>query len=192
MPRPGPGGRRPGARPVLRRAIRIAIRGSCVREMCVRRIPEGFRRPAQGCEERATLGQSFGKAHNPQGVAPRFVDTGHNPFRVAHPCAPYSQGSSFLATLGWRTQSLWDWDVASRVHFGGGFVVGALVCGGDNSAALVSAPVGTPGALVEAGAFVSVETGAGTVSGVSKSGASARRLNRYATRLFAFWVGTIS
>ena len=25
-----------------------------------------------------------------------------------------TQGSSFLATLGWRTQSLWDW--ASRFH----------------------------------------------------------------------------
>src|SRR5438034_46068 len=29
-------------------------------------------------------------------------------------CSTMTQGSSFLATLGWRTQSLWDWAYRSR------------------------------------------------------------------------------
>ena len=29
--------------------------------------------------------------------------------------APPTQGSSFLATLGWRTQSLWDWEGAKHM-----------------------------------------------------------------------------
>ena len=29
---------------------------------------------------------------------------------------PPTQGSSFLATLGWRTQSLWDWEGAKRIQ----------------------------------------------------------------------------
>ena len=38
---------------------------------------------------------------------------GHNPFRVEHSRVEHiwftvSQGSSCLATLGWRTESLWD------------------------------------------------------------------------------------
>src|SRR6266404_545528 len=28
---------------------------------------------------------------------------------------PPTQGSSFLATLGWRTQSLWDWEGAKHM-----------------------------------------------------------------------------
>src|SRR5438876_4676608 len=28
---------------------------------------------------------------------------------------PPTQGSSFLATLGWRTQSLWDWEGAKHI-----------------------------------------------------------------------------
>src|SRR5437588_8055527 len=34
---------------------------------------------------------------------------GRNPVGVVIFSRRWSQGSSFLATLGWRTQSLWDW-----------------------------------------------------------------------------------
>src|SRR6267142_1142477 len=33
---------------------------------------------------------------------------------------PPTQGSSFLATLGWRTQSLWDWEGAKHTPSKGG------------------------------------------------------------------------
>src|SRR3989441_8921469 len=41
---------------------------------------------------------------------------------------PPTQGSSFLATLGWRTQSLWDWEGAKHIQRrkGRGFVRYAL------------------------------------------------------------------
>ena len=35
---------------------------------------------------------------------------GHNPFRVFK-CWPQTQGSSFLATLGFEAKSLWDFPV---------------------------------------------------------------------------------
>jgi hypothetical protein len=37
---------------------------------CFRRIPKGFRNKAQGCEERATLGNQIQDGFNPNGVAP--------------------------------------------------------------------------------------------------------------------------
>ena len=62
------------------------------------RIPKGFRRTAQGCEERATLG-CVDETVNPNGVVAR---------RSKHDTTPLglktvrleTQGSSFLATLG--------------------------------------------------------------------------------------------
>ena len=39
-----------------------------------------------------------------------------NPFRVGALPRIVSQGSSFLATLGWRTQSRWDWKWVYRVN----------------------------------------------------------------------------
>ena len=77
------------------------------------RIPTGFRLKAQGCEARATLGNRHPKFHNPNGVAalpfPMFPCwRGHNPVGVDGFYSTLTQGSSSLATLGWRTQSLWD------------------------------------------------------------------------------------
>jgi hypothetical protein len=71
----------------------------------IERIPKGFGRKAQGCEERATLGNRAAIVLNPKGVAPvRLVSTplGLASFGIS------TQGSSFLATLGWETQSRWD------------------------------------------------------------------------------------
>jgi hypothetical protein len=39
---------------------------------------------------------------------PRAAKSGRNPFRVERGSAPQSQGSSFLATLGFEAESLWD------------------------------------------------------------------------------------
>ena len=62
-------------------------------------IPKGLRPKAQGCEERATLGQ-WSRKPKPQ----RGFDLGERAPQVATPlgllfCASFTQGSSFLATL---------------------------------------------------------------------------------------------
>jgi len=75
----------------------------------VGRIPKGFRLKAQGCEPRATLGNQSGNGFNPNGVATAVVTLVPQPRWGWRALARRSQGSSLLATLGWRTQSLWDW-----------------------------------------------------------------------------------
>ena len=76
------------------------------------RIPTGFRPKAQGCEERATLGQRSANNTNRNAVVAitsaaiaRAICC--NPVGVVENLIPFTQGSS--ATLGWKTQSLWDW-----------------------------------------------------------------------------------
>ena len=70
------------------------------------RIPKGFRPPAQGCEERATLGHR-GQSSQPQrGCVPRGAKAA-TPLGLLHGDAG-SQGSSFLALLGFDTESGWD------------------------------------------------------------------------------------
>jgi len=77
-----------------------------------RRIPKGFRLEAQGCEERATLGLRWGGWSNPERVPPAFRLSGLRNSAATLSGLEFlgavTQGSSFLATLGWRTQSLWD------------------------------------------------------------------------------------
>jgi hypothetical protein len=77
------------------------------------RIPTGFRPKAQGCAAGATLGRRYTNIINRNAVvAMPFSsvarDVCHNPVGVGSNLFSFSQGSSFLATLGWRTQSLWD------------------------------------------------------------------------------------
>jgi hypothetical protein len=77
------------------------------------RIPTGFRLKAQGCAPGATLGHLPANIINRNAVAaiPSSSvarDVCHNPVGVGDDLIPFTQGSSFLATLGWRTQSLWD------------------------------------------------------------------------------------
>ena len=73
-------------------------------------IPKGFCLKAQGCEERATLGKAVREIGNPNGVVGSVRgESGRNPVGVVMVCAMFPKGSSFLATLGWRTQSFWDW-----------------------------------------------------------------------------------
>jgi hypothetical protein len=63
---------------------------------------------AQGCEERATLGQLFKQKSTPTGLH-RLGIIWFNPFRVAANFV-LSPGVALLrrATPGWMIQSLWD------------------------------------------------------------------------------------
>jgi len=79
---------------------------------CVR-IPTGFRPKAQGCEERATLGQRPAGIINRNAVAAIPFSSAargicHNPVGVDEDLIPFTQGSSCVATLGWMPESRWD------------------------------------------------------------------------------------
>src|SRR5213592_526848 len=86
----------------------------------VQTIPKGLCPPAQGCEERATLGHRPTK-HQPQSGCGNSVfvwrscDVGHNPVGVGDFIPTFSQGSSFLATLGFGTQPHWGWLVLTTL-----------------------------------------------------------------------------
>jgi hypothetical protein len=54
---------------------------------------------------RRRLPPAFAK---PDGVAPERRERGHNPVGVETPYARFPRVARRLATLGWRTQSLWD------------------------------------------------------------------------------------
>ena len=54
--------------------------------------------------------------HNPNGVAARLPTPAATPLGLAMKW-PVTQGSSFLATLGWRPQSHWDWPMETMVSF---------------------------------------------------------------------------
>ena len=91
------------------------------------RIPTGFWPKAQGCEARATLGRRSVNPINRNAVVAKMnreveTEVGLNPVGVEIHFDAVSQGSSFLATLGWKTQSLWDCRNArpiSHSHAGG-------------------------------------------------------------------------
>ena len=85
------------------------------------RIPTRFRPPAQACEERATLGYRRPNISNRNAVAATPVlsvrqNICHNPVGLVENFVPSTQGSSCVATLGWRTQSLWDWPNCRHVN----------------------------------------------------------------------------
>ena len=73
-------------------------------------IPTGLCLPAQGCEERATLGTFRQRGYNPNGVAAIPVVPSPNAATLSglYSLSPHPQGSSFLATLGLVPESLWD------------------------------------------------------------------------------------
>src|SRR6266446_5080767 len=78
-------------------------------------IPTGLYNSAQGCEERATLGIRKQIIFNPERVAsitkiprPALRCSGPQPFQGCEILVAFSQGSSFLATLGFVAESLWD------------------------------------------------------------------------------------
>ena len=76
-----------------------------------RKIPTGFRPPAQGCEERATLGHretNFPTATRLWQFRFRLARVTLAPTPLGLCLRMFSQGSSHLATLGFGTESRWD------------------------------------------------------------------------------------
>ena len=76
-------------------------------------IPTGFRPKAQGCDAGATLGIRPQNIFNRDAVAAIPSSSGalgicHNPVGVGGNKFLFTQGSSFLATLGCMPESLWD------------------------------------------------------------------------------------
>ena len=64
----------------------------------------------------------FENAPNPNGVAARWLQRDATPLGLKS-SRPVTQGSSFLATLGWKTQSLWD---CRKAHLDSGAAQGGL------------------------------------------------------------------
>src|SRR5438874_2055667 len=71
------------------------------------RIPKGLRPPAQGCEGRATLGVGPKVLSTPTGLWPSTAVDATTPLGLRIALTGF-QGSSFLATLGFEAESLWD------------------------------------------------------------------------------------
>ena len=71
-------------------------------------IPKGLRPKAQGCEERATLGNRLAKQQPQRGCDPRCTFTKAETPLGFYLSDPLPQGSSFLATLGFVAESRWD------------------------------------------------------------------------------------
>ena len=85
-------------------------------------IPTGLCPPARGCEERATLGHRPASITNRNAVAAIPFSAAargicHNPVGVGGDLIPLTQGSSCVATPGWRTQSRWDCSNALLLGF---------------------------------------------------------------------------
>src|SRR5437879_8045717 len=73
-------------------------------------IPKGLRNKAQGCEERATLGKETDDSQPQRGCGMvLFPWSSATTLSGLFPMSrAFSQGSSFLATLGFIAESLWD------------------------------------------------------------------------------------
>jgi hypothetical protein len=114
-PQRGEGGRRPDEG-WLRHVLRLTEPRSDST------TPTALRPPAQGWREATTLGQRSHEFTTPTGLRLFRSPNGRNPVGVENILTSYSQGSSFLATLGWRTESLWDsehahgWGLVFRPH----------------------------------------------------------------------------
>src|SRR2546426_3633274 len=88
----------------------------CARSRCSLHaipIPRGLRPPAQGCEERATLGQGSTDAPTLKGLWQAHAGSdvrkhGATTLSGLNSRRHLTQGSSFLATLGFGPESLWD------------------------------------------------------------------------------------
>jgi hypothetical protein len=84
------------------------------------RIPTGFRLKAQGCAAMRHPGKTSEENHNPNGVV---ANVARDEMEWPQPrcgwkiCFTMTQNSSFLATLGWRPQSLWDCPQSNVIWF---------------------------------------------------------------------------
>ena len=92
-------------------------------------IPTGFRPKAQGCDAGATLGIHPQNIFNRDAVAAIPSSSGalgicHNPVGVGGNKFLFTQGSSFLATLGCMPESLWDSPMAAKpAHADSPFII---------------------------------------------------------------------
>jgi hypothetical protein len=94
----------------------------CVRPASLAATPLalwGFRQVTQGCEERATLSHRAAKFANRNAAAALPVSSTtrvmcHNPVGVDENLFPFTQGSAYVATLGWRPEFLWDSRMAAN------------------------------------------------------------------------------
>ncbi len=113
-------------REILKKIRQIELRTNRLVRVFAKRvrtrgIPTGFCHKAQGCAAGITLGHRSTNTPNRNAVAAipslEFARDGrHNPVGVVSQLARFTRGSSFLATPGWRTQSLWDWPNALRLR----------------------------------------------------------------------------
>src|SRR2546423_3754473 len=71
-------------------------------------IPTGLWPPAQGCEERATLGTPRQRSTTPTGLRRHWVFPSHGAATLSglYSSSSFPQGSSLLATLGFVPESL--------------------------------------------------------------------------------------
>ncbi len=74
----------------------------------IRAIPEGIPQQSPGLRAASYPGSTESRRTNPNGVACVGGERGHNPVGVETRFARYPRVARRLATLGWRTQSLWD------------------------------------------------------------------------------------
>src|SRR5688572_14840436 len=77
-----------------------------------RENPNGIPSQSPGLRGTSYLGKKQGSISTPTGLCHRWGSDRRNPAGVVVSRDVISQGSSCLATLGWRTQSLWDWSAA--------------------------------------------------------------------------------
>src|SRR5260370_42365934 len=70
--------------------------------------PEGILRQSPGLRAASYPGSTESRRTNPNGVVCMGGERGHNPVGVETRLARYPRVARRLATLGWRTQSLWD------------------------------------------------------------------------------------
>jgi hypothetical protein len=93
----------------------------CVRPASLASTPMalwGFRQITQGCEARAALGQRPANSFNRNAVAAlpfssAAREVGRNPVGVVDDSFSFTQGSSYVATLGYMPESLWDSPMAA-------------------------------------------------------------------------------
>src|SRR5258708_16378776 len=71
--------------------------------------PKGIPQRSPGLRETSYPGSIAHAGANPNGVASEGHERGHNPVGVETWFARFPRVARRLATLGWRTQSLWDW-----------------------------------------------------------------------------------
>src|SRR5687767_751327 len=108
-----------------KRALRIQSGGATTRS----ENPNGIPSQSPGLRGTSYPGCRVEEEHNPHGVASRTCARRDNPVGVESHFLMVPQGSSYLATLGWKTQSFRDWcRTGSQVSFVFVLLLALVVC----------------------------------------------------------------